>query len=274
MIFSFFNAFDEIFIRKIAKAPPLIFVLLSNIRQIFLFRFSTRFYYSKNNNSFYSVEGSTKIYFLSKYRQVRLYSRSLKYRINLLAEDYFVEKIPIRNGDNIVDCGANIGEFYHAIMIHSKNFNYFGFEPSPLEYKNLELNVPYKNNYQIALSDETREKTFYLSEEEADSSLIKPNYFSKSIKVETKRLDDIFKDKHIRFLKLEAEGAEIEVLKGCKNILHKIDYISADLGPERGIYSEPTYPEVVPYLINNGFILEKISNRRFIFLFRNSKCRI
>tara|TARA_Y100000994_G_scaffold249514_1_gene261679 strand:- start:825 stop:1649 length:825 start_codon:yes stop_codon:yes gene_type:complete len=272
MIFPILNAFDEILIRNIAKLPPFTFVLLSNIRQFFLLRFSTRFYYSKKNQSFYSVEGSTRIYFFSKYRQVRLYSRGLKKRIRLLAKDYFVESIPIRNGDNIIDCGANIGEFYYALMTKSKNFNYFGFEPSPIEYKNLELNIPFRNNYQIALSDISKEETFYLSSEEADSSLIKPNYFSKTIKVGTKRLDEIFKDKHIRLLKLEAEGAEIEVLKGCKNILPNIDYISADLGPERGVNSEPTYSEVLPYLINNGFILEKISNRRFIFLFRNSKC--
>lgn len=274
MIFSKLNSFDEALIRNISKLPPNIFVFFINIRQLFLLRFSTRFYYSKKNKTFYSAEESTRIYFFSKYRQVRLYSRGLKKRIKLLAKDYFVESIPIRKGDNIIDCGANIGEFYYALMTHSKNFNYFGFEPSPIEYENLKLNTTLKNNYQIALSDISKEETFYLSPEEADSSLIKPNYFYKSIKVTTKRLDEIFIDKPIRLLKLEAEGAEIEVLKGCKNILNNIDYISADLGPERGINSEPSYPAVVPYLIKNGFIIEKISNRRFIFLFRNSKSKI
>ena len=274
MISSILSASDEIFIRRISKFSPSIFSFLSNLRQFILFRFSTKFYYSKKHKSFYCIEGSTKIYFFSKYRQVRLYSRSLKKRIQLLAKDYFIESIPISKEDYVIDCGANIGEFYHALMLYSKEFNYIGFEPSPIEYKKLELNTASNNNYQLALSDNSREETFYISSEEADSSLIQPNHFSNSIRVETKRLDEIFKDKPIRLLKVEAEGAEIEVLEGCKNILHNIHYISADLGPERGIKSEPTYPEVVPYLINNGFILERISNRRFIFLFKNPAFKI
>ena len=48
------------------------------------------------------------------------------------------------------------------------------------------------------------------------------------------RLDSIesLKNRNIKLLKLEAEGAELQVLYGCKNILNNIEYISADIGFE------------------------------------------
>ena len=55
-------------------------------------------------------------------------------------------------------------------------------------------------------------------------------------------------------------------MKGSKNILN-IKYISVDLGPERGINSEPTFKDVIPYLIKNGFIIQEISQKDTHFFF-------
>ena len=44
----------------------------------------------------------------------------------------------------------------------------------------------------------------------------------------------------IKLLKLEAEGAEPEILLGGLDKIHLIDYICADVGPERGLSYETT----------------------------------
>ena len=44
----------------------------------------------------------------------------------------------------------------------------------------------------------------------------------------------------IKLLKLQAEGAEPEVSKGSLNSLKNIKFITADLGPERGLNQEST----------------------------------
>ena len=71
----------------------------------------------------------------------------------------------------------------------------------------------------------------YLNTDGADSSLI---YFGtdNSINVETKMLDSFNYDK-IKLLKIEAEGAELEVLKGSIKTIKKTEYITVDYGPER-----------------------------------------
>ena len=48
------------------------------------------------------------------------------------------------------------------------------------------------------------------------------------------RLDN-FNFKKIKLLKVEAEGAEPEVLLGTAKILKRIEFISVDCGPERGL---------------------------------------
>ena len=51
----------------------------------------------------------------------------------------------------------------------------------------------------------------------------------------------------IKLLKLEAEGAELQVLYGCKNILNKIEYISADIGFELEQGTKSNKKEVISY---------------------------
>ena len=67
-------------------------------------------------------------------------------------------------------------------------------------------------------------ENFYISSEQADSSLIKPNKYSSKIEVKTVKLDNIV-SKKIKLFKLEAEGAEPEILQGAMNSLSKIEYI-------------------------------------------------
>ena len=142
-------------------------------------------------------------------------------------------------------------------------------EPSPKEFKCLSINASTQKFEQIALSNSSKEQKFFISSEEADNSLIEPKNFSNIIYTRTKRLDKILPNTRIKLLKVDAEGAEIELLEGCEGILNNIKYISIDLGPERGLDSIPTFREVIPFLIKKGFTIEKISQKRYTFLFIN-----
>ena len=105
---------------------------------------------------------------------------------------------------------------------------------------------------------ENGELAFYVSSENADSSLIKPPNFDEVIKVSTRRLDSII-NTPVKLLKIEAEGAEPEVIKGCEKLLSQTQYITADLGYERGIDQQSTLDPVTKYLSNHGFELLEIS---------------
>ena len=73
---------------------------------------------------------------------------------------------------------------------------------------------------------------------------------------------------------MEAEGGEPEVLMGCGMKLEIIEYISADLGFERGLNQESTLPKVVNFLLGKGFELKSINSPRLVCLFRNKNLKI
>ena len=92
------------------------------------------------------------------------------------------------------------------------------------------------------------------------------------MKVKTILLDDFVSQNHIasiKLLKLEAEGAEPEILMGAKQSLSRIQYIAADLGFERGVRQTSTLPEVANFLISNNFEIVDIAQGRIACLFKN-----
>jgi len=133
------------------------------------------------------------------------------------------------------------------------------------------------NTKKISISDkalwkDNEEKiNFYIKDYGADSSLIEPKDYLKKTEVDTITLDKFISDlnKPIKLLKIEAEGAEPEVLIGLSKELKKVNYIVVDCGFERGINSESTIRECSQYLINNNFEFYKYSEFRTMCLFKN-----
>ncbi len=121
----------------------------------------------------------------------------------------------------------------------------------------------------VGLFDTNKTLDFFVSSEGADSSLIRPKKFTHIVKVNAHRLDELLPNRKIKLLKLEAEGAELEVSLGCQNILGNIEYISADLGFERGVEESSTLVPVVNYLLSHGFTLVEVSKGRRVALFKN-----
>ena len=70
-------------------------------------------------------------------------------------------------------------------------------------------------------------------------------------------------------LKLEAEGAEPEILEGLGKKIDLVEFISADLGYERGINCESTLAPVTNFLLSRGFDLIDISHGRICALYKN-----
>ena len=122
----------------------------------------------------------------------------------------------------------------------------------------------------MALWYETKSIEFFVSSDGADSSIIEPYLFDERVKVSAFRLDELLhKRKKIKLFKLEAEGAEIEVLQGSLSILKNIEFISADLGFERGVQQDSTLVPVTSFLYENGFEMITMSHDRIVALFKN-----
>jgi FkbM family methyltransferase len=190
--------------------------------------------------------------------RIHLYSKGLVMRGRSLGKSYMLEEVEFMNGDVIVDCGANLGDLQLYFRYLGISVDYYGIEPNPQDFDSLLLNLlPNSKGLNIALWDSESELSFYVDSESASSSLIEPPTYSGIIKISARRMDQLNLPAKIKLLKVEGEGAEPEILKGAIGMLNRIQFISVDCGPERGIDQLETKKEVCEFLVNNNFSIVK-----------------
>jgi FkbM family methyltransferase len=236
------------------KCQKKVLVLLLNL----LSKKDLRFFYI--NGDYFVIENSVKHFFIKERYTLYLdgaISRSLN-----LAGNYGLDSIVFEDKDVVIDVGANNGD----LISYFKNQTYIGFEPSLVEFKLLSKNNLYGGSiYNYAVGNSNKEIDFFISSKGANSSMVEPVEFTHQNRVIQIRLDE-FCVKKIKLLKIDAEGAEIEVLQGCEKILNLIEYISVDAGFERGINSDMTAPQVFDFLYQNNFrLIGEPSYTRYLF---------
>ncbi|MEQ8384392.1 MAG: FkbM family methyltransferase [Coleofasciculus sp. A1-SPW-01] len=134
-------------------------------------------------------------------------------------------------GHVFIDIGANFGlhTLYAAKLVGDKGF-VFAFEPVPANLKLLRRNVALSGVQQQvkivpkAVSNSSEPfVTFYLPPEEVavTASLCSNPVTYKTIQLSNVRLDDYWSnlDLPVQFIKIDVEGAELEVLRGAENLL-------------------------------------------------------
>lgn len=240
-----------------------------------LFCFIINFFFKKDGHIQYKdgryvkiTKSGSKLYFPNKriLRVVKDHSSHL----DLIYNSYLLEHVDLRDKDLVIDCGANVGELYHAIKNKDKSITYIGFEPDNEAYECLKLNIISSKSLleNKALSMNSSKSKLYLDTSGGNSSLEK---FSSSehIEVQTIKLDEYSVEGKIKLLKIEAEGHEPEVLGGGLQTLSRTQYVSVDFGPERGENEDFTIVEVNKILYDNNFELIKFSQFRYIGLYKN-----
>jgi FkbM family methyltransferase len=198
------------------------------------------------------------------------YRFGLHHRGISIGRSYLLHQIDFKDGDLVIDCGANMGDLQLFFKFQEFRISYIGIEPNPLDFKCLKLNtLPSAEVINCALWNSTSSLDFYVDSKGASSSLIEPPRYSEKILVNAVRLDSLQFEK-IKLLKVEGEGAEPEILQGSKQILNQIEFISVDWGPERGLLQTSTRDECLKFLTDNGFCLvEENDGGRKTALFRN-----
>jgi FkbM family methyltransferase len=139
-----------------------------------------------------------------------------------------IQKLYRQRSGCIVDVGVNIGQTLLKIASLDKNINYYGFEPNPACYfycKSL-LNSNQINTFKIfpvGLFNKSEIVKLFGSNDIASGASVENVIGRKNFKeihlVPVMRGDPIFsneKIEEINFIKVDVEGAELEVMQGCK----------------------------------------------------------
>jgi len=230
------------------------------------FKFNGKLVYEENK--FIKINQNSKLY----YPNLRITRVLLdeKYFLEHLYDSYLLNNIDFNDQDLVIDCGANVGELFLSIKSINPNIQYIGFEPDNQVFECLQLNTNSKSS-NICLSNESGEKNFFIDSLGANSSVYESEQGMDSTVVKVEKLENLYPDTKIKLLKIDAEGSELEVLEGSKNIFNNIDYISVDCGAEKGINQDTTIIDVNNFLIKNNFSLIGINQNRLICLYRNNR---
>lgn len=224
----------------------------------FLNNRKVRFSYDRLIRFYCATEGKLSCNFANKQRGFWLYRNGIQAHGKFLFSSYCLNYMHFREGDVIIDCGANSGDLTIELKKRAPKVRYIGVEPNPEDFKILKKNVDLEFSECVnrALGEKNEMLNFYVCTEKGDSSLVEPPFYTETIDVEVIRLNDLCNElgiKKIKLLKLEAEGYEPEILNGAAGVLNSIEYVAVDGGYERGKDNKQTLTWATNFLLKHNF---------------------
>lgn len=222
------------------------------------------------NNIYELIDDKNDTILFTRRGRIRRYKKGINKKIQSLQDEYLTQRLDIRKESIVLDIGANIGEF--SKYWSDKGHLVVAFEPDSREYMVLRQNNEMGVNHNIGLWDTNKVLRFYLNNESGDSSFLPKNESDNFVDLEVNRLDDMgLEDEDIGLIKLEAEGAEPEIINGGLTIFRKAQFVSVDVGEERGSNRESTMVDVLGLMIPLGFNVIAYNPSRQSLLFQNRK---
>ena len=179
----------------------------------------------------------------------------------------------IKEGDMVIDVGANIG--YFTIML-SKLVGEKGivhaFEPEDYNYNLLQYNIDLnkcKNvvSHKMALADTSYKGKLYISDEcMGMHRMYESKYCSKDTQnVAVATLDRIIGEKKVSFIKLDAEGYEYKIIRGAEKLFNfnKKLRMWMEFVPAGVVEAGGDPEETIKFLTDRGFTIEQ--SKRYIW---------
>lgn len=159
------------------------------------------------------------------YQTLRKWFVNWKETIDYTGESYFIPEIDRRKHEVFVDAGAYNGDTLESFLkIYGESFDkYYAFEMDTINYRELHHKV-------VEMSDSVKEKVFAYNiglGNEKKEIYYNSNYQTSKINSHGEhkgfidRLDDILKNEAVTFIKMDIEGAEMDALEGCMELINK-----------------------------------------------------
>ena len=128
----------------------------------------------------------------------------------------------VERGDTVLDLGANLGyATVHLAKFVGETGRVIAVEPSQKNFeilqKNIQLNGIEKIStaFNLAIADKVGQTEFHLADETNLHSFLRTKHSKRSVTVQTETIDSLFEriGGFPNFIKMDVEGAEVEVLE-------------------------------------------------------------
>ena len=159
----------------------------------------------------------------------------------------------------ILDIGANTGGWYNECRWYFPSSYIFSIEANEECEDALKVVNP---NYLIALlTEENKEYDFYVNDtyRSTGNSIYKEltEHYTEAntriVKKQGTRLDDIFTDEYFDLIKMDVQGAELDIIKGGPKTIQAAQGLILEVALKEYNESSPMYDEIVAYLETIGF---------------------
>jgi FkbM family methyltransferase len=166
--------------------------------------------------------------------------------------------------EKIIDIGANIGR-YSIHFSEIENSKVICFEPQKDNFKALEGNISLNKRknispYNQGIFDKNTKLDLNICEENCGANSLVIERGGKKEKITVSKLDDFLKEKgfgKVDLIKIDVEGAEINVLKGAKETIKKYHPI---------IFLEilEDKQEIFDFLLSNGYKISDFGGDNYL----------
>lgn len=179
--------------------------------------------------------------------------------------------LPIRS---VIDAGANVGQFSLLIRGLHSDADIYAFEPlaeAAAVFKRLFADDPKVYLYQLALGAAEARTPLHISRRSDNSSLLPINQSQAvfapgteeigTVDVPVHRLEAVLADTVLlrpSLLKIDAQGSELDILKGAEGLFATIDYIYVEISFTEFYAGQPPADQIVAYLQARNYRLAGI----------------
>lgn len=165
----------------------------------------------------------------------------------------------LRPGDVALDGGANLGYFTMLMSrLVGESGKVFAVEPSPYSLERLRHNLKINDMTNVVVvpkalwSEPGKILDFHLTPDGGYDSLSTPYRTTETIQVETTTLDEIIRAYFPRLIKLDIEGAEIEVLEAQSFLIPSFVVVEASDRMAEAIREKMSFSSYRAYILHES----------------------
>lgn len=171
----------------------------------------------------------------------------------------------------IIDAGAYIGEWTENVRKIFPESTFVMVEAQASKQNVLqEITRKYENvNLEMALLGDAERDNVEFFEMETGSSIYEENthYDRKKVNLKMRTLDAVAEKYPVRgscFIKMDVQGAEIDILKGASKLLKNTNFILLEVSTLNYNENAPEFAEVVKFMKDIGYVLFDICDEHRI----------